>query len=79
MQMWVWMAPNHVKAIWKVLVAENPIVKKLFNFEIGFSVRRSRFGRDSLPACLPVCMSCQAGAGLVDVPACRTVCFVDRA
>ena len=50
MQMWVWMAPNHVKAIWKVLVAENPIVKKLFNFEIGFSVRRSRFGCDSLPA-----------------------------
>ncbi len=37
----MWMAPNHIKAIWKVLVAENPIVKKLFNFEIGFSVRRN--------------------------------------
>ena len=38
LQMWVWLAPNHIKAIWKVLVSENPIVKRLFNFEIGFAV-----------------------------------------
>ncbi|KAL4421860.1 hypothetical protein ABPG77_001342 [Micractinium sp. CCAP 211/92] len=46
-QMWVWMAPNHIKAIWKVLVAENPIVKKLFNFEIGFSVTKKDKEQDS--------------------------------
>ena len=38
LQMWVWMAPNNLKAIWKVLVSENAIVKRLFNFEIGFTV-----------------------------------------
>ncbi|KAL4423966.1 hypothetical protein ABPG75_001267 [Micractinium tetrahymenae] len=46
-QMWVWMAPNHVKAIWKVLVAENPIVKRLFNFEIGFLVTKKDKEQDS--------------------------------
>ena len=38
LQMWVWMSFNHLKAIWKVLVSENAIVKRLFNFEIGFAV-----------------------------------------
>jgi hypothetical protein len=38
LQMWVWLAPNHIKAIWKVLVSENSIVKRLFKFEIGFAV-----------------------------------------
>jgi hypothetical protein len=38
LQMWVWMSFNHLKAIWKVLVSENAIFKRLFNFEIGFAV-----------------------------------------
>jgi hypothetical protein len=33
-QMWVWISPNHIKAIWKVLVAENWLFKKLFAFEV---------------------------------------------
>ncbi|WIA35048.1 hypothetical protein OEZ86_003538 [Tetradesmus obliquus] len=37
-QMWVWISPNHIKAIWKVLVAENWLFKKLFAFEITFAV-----------------------------------------
>ena len=32
--MWIWMSPNHIKAIWKVLVAESWIFKKLFSFEV---------------------------------------------
>lgn len=32
-------APNHLKAIWKVFVAENPLFKNLFKLEIGFAVR----------------------------------------
>jgi hypothetical protein len=34
-QMWVWISPNHIKAIWKVLVAENWLFKKLFAFEVS--------------------------------------------
>lgn len=33
-QMWVWMAPNHVKAIWKVLIGETRLFKWLCNFEV---------------------------------------------
>lgn len=51
-QMWVWMAPNHLKAIWKVLVAENAIVKRLFNFEIGFTVTSKEKAEESRWAAL---------------------------
>ena len=37
-QMWFWGAPNQLRAIWKVLVAENALVKRLFDFEIAFVV-----------------------------------------
>lgn len=33
-QMWVWISPNHIKAIRKVLVAENWLLKRIFGFEV---------------------------------------------
>lgn len=45
------MPPNHLKAIWKVTVAENALVKKLFALEIGFTVtRKDKDGRDAWAA-----------------------------
>lgn len=37
--MWIWQAPNHLRAIFKVFVTENRIVKRLCGLEIGFKVR----------------------------------------
>ena len=34
-QMWVWMAPNHIKAILKVMLAEVPLLR-LLKFEVGW-------------------------------------------
>lgn len=37
-QSWVWLAPNHLRAIWRVHVAEMRITKWICSFEIGFAV-----------------------------------------
>ncbi|WIA40977.1 hypothetical protein OEZ86_004623 [Tetradesmus obliquus] len=46
-QMWVWLAPNHCKAIWKVLLAELPLLQWLTKKEIAFKVTQKA---PSMPA-----------------------------
>eukprot|EP00775_Hariotina_reticulata_P010775 gene10775-10931_t len=45
-QMWVWMAPNHIKAIWKVVVVDSWIFRKLFGSEIKFAVTKKDLDGD---------------------------------
>ena len=51
--MWIWGAPNQLRAIWKVLVGESALVKRVFKREIKFVVST----RGVLLLCCTCCMN----------------------